>query len=120
MPALLIALLLSSSIDRELFRRVLRRANPDLKLCYRDALQLTPDLRGKVVSVLVINSSGGIDSVEVGWQGTPDAPPAFRTCVQNALMKVKFPPSRAMPSDGTIKVTWPVVFQPETTPAAPR
>ncbi len=104
MYALLISLVLTSSLDRERFAKVMRSATPDFKRCYETALKDDPRLRGRVVFVLNIAADGAVTSVQVTL---PEENPTFELCLSRRASALRFGKGPA-----PIKVTWPLQLVP--------
>lgn len=104
MYALLISLVLTSSLDREQFAKVMRSATPGFKRCYETALKEDPRLRGRVVFELDIAADGTVTTVKLTL---PEENPAFELCLTRRARTLRFGKGSA-----PIKVTWPLQLVP--------
>jgi hypothetical protein len=64
-------------------------------------------LSGRVTVKFVIDRSGGVSTVADGGSDIPDAD--VRSCVVRAFANLSFP----APENGSLFVTYPIVFSPE-------
>ncbi|HTM21309.1 MAG TPA: AgmX/PglI C-terminal domain-containing protein, partial [Kofleriaceae bacterium] len=97
---------ISGALDKQIVRRYIRGALPNLKSCYAPTLDTDPTLRGTLRVILQIDADGAVSSADAhGLRGDID------TCIADALRAIQFPAA-----DGTTEVDFPVEF----TPVAPR
>lgn len=90
--------------DFSLVRREVRAHNREFRACYERALVKDPKLEGRVVAEFVIGRTGAV------IESTASGLPGVDACVAKVISKIRFPP--APKSKGTIKVSYPFVFQP--------
>lgn len=87
-------------------RETVRANHERFRKCYLSALQDEPTLKGRISVRLVIAEDGSVASVDVASSDLPDP---VGQCVTAEFRKLVFP----RPTDGTVKVTYPIVFEPE-------
>jgi tetratricopeptide (TPR) repeat protein len=96
---------IKGSLDKEIIRRVLRRAMPGIKFCYEQALQINPSLEGKVKIFFIIAPNGAVSSASPlsGIQTDVDS------CVARKISQLSFP---APQGGGIVEITYPFTFEP--------
>jgi hypothetical protein len=93
-----------SSLDKELIRRVIKRAMPEIRRCYERALAIDPGLSGKLVVTFEITPAG-----EVGGRwASPGLSAWLDRCVLDQIGRLSFP----SPGAGRIEVSYPFMFDP--------
>ena len=100
----------TGSLDRDVIRRMVRAHNNSLRACYEPVLAVDPNASFKVSIGFVIDSEGRV-TAELTWSKEPqsDAMKDFDTCLSTALERIRFPKPAG---GGTVKVRYPLVFQP--------
>jgi hypothetical protein len=95
---------IKGSLDKDIIRRVIRRAMPGIKFCYEQALAQNPGLGGKVKIFFVIAPNGAVSSASPtsGIQADVDS------CVARKISQLSFP---APQGGGIVEVTYPFLFQ---------
>ncbi|MEO7092442.1 MAG: AgmX/PglI C-terminal domain-containing protein [Polyangiales bacterium] len=85
-------------------KREIRAHMRELRGCYERALQKNPKLEGRVVATFLIGPGGKV------VESTASGLPGVDACVASVISRIKFtaPPK----SKGTIRVSYPFVFQP--------
>jgi hypothetical protein len=84
------------------------RANLNMvRHCYEEALQLEPDLEGRIKVKFVITSAGRIGEISAIQNTMDNADMAF--CIFLKMLRWKFPPPR---NGQNVAVVYPFVFQP--------
>lgn len=102
-----------STLDEEYIREVVREdLLPIAHECYRSALEDQPDLSGRLMlhfSITGDESVGGIvDEVSIGEESTMKHP-MLGECMAESTASLLFEPPQG---GGTMKVTYPFVFEP--------
>jgi outer membrane biosynthesis protein TonB len=92
---------ISGGIDKDVVRRVIRRAMPSIKFCYEQGLASKPNLSGKVVIDFTIATSGAVTSATA----TKGIDPEVDSCIVAKIAKLGFP----APSSEA-KVVYPFTF----------
>ncbi len=85
--------------------RTIRRGMGAIRTCYQRALKRNPDLSGKVVVRLMINTMGKVTSVEIDSDSVGDN--QVTSCIKSYASRWRFPP----PEGGSAEVAVPFVFQ---------
>jgi hypothetical protein len=90
------------SLDKDVIRRVIKRAMPAIKYCYEQGLLQNKNLAGKVSIYFVISNNGTVASAtpKAGISATVDQ------CVAKKISQLAFPNP-----GGLVEVTYPFVFQ---------
>jgi hypothetical protein len=94
-------------LHRDIIRRYVRRAMPQLTYCYERALITDQRLRGAVSTRFTISPDGRVSGATAAGL-TPDAD----ACLVSVLVGLRFP---AVPSGGVVQVTYPLAFHPAGT-----
>jgi hypothetical protein len=94
-------------LPAEVIQRIVRQNDGRYRLCYELGLRGNPMLSGRVTVKFVIDRSGGVSTVADGGSDIPDAD--VRSCVVRAFANLSFP----APENGSLFVTYPIVFSPE-------
>jgi Ca-activated chloride channel family protein len=95
------------SLDREIIQRVIKSAQPRVRVCYEKRLGKVPGLQGKVVVSFTIASTGEVTSASI--QSTTLADEEVESCVLTAMRALRFPkPS----GGGVVQVNYPFIFSP--------
>jgi hypothetical protein len=95
---------IKGSLDKDIIRRVIRRAMPGIKFCYEQALQSNPSLVGKIKISFVIAPNGAVSSAAPSKSLDND----LDACATRKIAQLSFP---APQGGGTVSVTYPFVFQ---------
>ncbi len=85
--------------------RTIRRGMGAIRTCYQRALKRNPNLSGKVVVRLMINTMGKVTSVEIDSDSVGDN--QVTSCIKSYASRWRFPP----PEGGSAEVAVPFVFQ---------
>jgi tetratricopeptide (TPR) repeat protein len=91
------------SLDREIIRRVLRRASPQIKFCYEKELQKDHSLTGKLQTHFKISPSG-----EVIFSTAKGFSVNVSECVAKAIEGLRFP---MVVGGEVVEVFYPYIFQ---------
>ncbi len=97
------AVVVPSSCDAELIRRVVRAHVNEVRFCYERALQSRPELTGRVVTQFHIAADGSAADAAVASSTLADA--RVGACVAGAVRRWEFPRCAA-------QVSYPFVFVP--------
>jgi hypothetical protein len=95
---------IKGSLDKDIIRRVIRRAKPGIRFCYEQALQSNPSLIGKIKISFVIAPNGAVSSAAPSKSLDND----LDACVTRKISQLSFP---APQGGGTVSVTYPFIFQ---------
>jgi pSer/pThr/pTyr-binding forkhead associated (FHA) protein len=95
---------IKGSLDKDIIRRVIRRAMPGIKFCYEQALLSNPALAGKVKIFFVIAQNGAVSSASP----TSGINSEVDSCVARKISQLSFP---APQGGGIVEVTYPFIFQ---------
>ena len=93
------------SLDKDIIRRVIRRAMPGIKFCYEQALLTAPTLAGKIKVFFVIAANGAVSSAST----TKGIDKEVDACVARKISQLSFP---APQGGGIVEVTYPFTFSP--------
>jgi hypothetical protein len=93
------------SLDKEIIRRVIRRAINQIKFCYEQGLQTNPNLSGRVKIFFVISANGSVASASPVGAGVSSE---VDQCVARKISQLSFP---APQGGGIVEVTYPFTFQ---------
>jgi hypothetical protein len=94
------------SLPASVIQRVVRQNFGRFRSCYEDGLKANPNLEGRVTARFVIARDGSVATVHSGGSDLPDS--KVVACVLRAYGTLSFP----APSEGIVKVTYPLVFSP--------
>lgn len=100
------ALAPSGTLPADSVRRMVRQHAGRFSRCYREALQRSPELSGRVTLSFVIGRDGRVLRAEESEPSLPDR--RARACLLEAVFELEFPPS---PS-GPIAVRYPFLLSP--------
>lgn len=100
----------TGALDRNVIRRMMRAHNNSLRACYEPVLAVDPNAAFKVSIGFVIDGQGRV-AAELTWskESLTEAEEAFGACLETALERIRFPKPAG---GGTVKVRYPLVFQP--------
>jgi hypothetical protein len=87
-------------------QRVVQQNFGRFRSCYEAGLKTNPNLTGRVTARFVIARDGSVATVASGGSDLPDA--GVVSCVLRAYGSLSFP----APSDGIVKVSYPLMFTP--------
>lgn len=93
------------SLPAEVIRRVIRRHQGEIRLCYERALARSPNLEGRVTLSFIISPTGAVQSATI-TQSTLNEP-SVESCVATAARRWTFP---APDGGGIVAVNYPFVF----------
>lgn len=93
------------ALDPSLIRRVVRRHRNETRHCYEQALQLRPELAGRVQARFVIDPSGSV--LGASLQSSTISSARVEDCVLQVVRRMSFP---ATPGGRTSIVSYPWVF----------
>jgi hypothetical protein len=96
----------TSGLDKEIVRRVVRRHYNEIKFCYEKQLMNTPDLWGRLVSDFTIGGNGKVLSSLIR-SSTLNAP-EVEACVAQAVSRWEFPRPE---NSGVVMVQYPFAFR---------
>lgn len=92
-------------LSAEAIQRIVRRHRAEVRFCYERALQVRPDLRGRVAVRFDIAPDGRVASSSIAATTLGDG--EAETCIRDAVRRWRFPPvDRGDP----VSVTYPFVF----------
>jgi hypothetical protein len=91
----------------EAIQRIVRANSGRFRVCYQAGLRSNPNLEGRVVARLVIDSSGNVVVASDGGSDLPDA--EVVSCVVRGFANIAFPPTAASGADA-VTVVYPLVF----------
>lgn len=95
-------------LSAEAIRRTVARHRAEVRFCYEQALQGTPDLAGRVTVTFVVAPSGVVQGAQVEGGRTSLGHAGAERCISDAVRRWSFP----QPEDGgVVMVTYPFVFQ---------
>ena len=97
----------SSSLDRELIRRVIQLNRSQVRYCYERQLTFHPSLSGKVSVRFVISPEGSVATSDVAQATTGN--PELERCVAGKVRGWVFP---KLKGGGSVVVTYPFLFKP--------
>jgi outer membrane biosynthesis protein TonB len=95
------------SLDKDVIRRVIRRAMPKIKFCYEASLEKSPNLAGKIVVDFTI----GLDGKVTNSKPTSGIQPEVDDCVAKSIARLSFPVPQG---DTEVRVVYPFIFEPST------
>jgi hypothetical protein len=87
-------------------QRVVQQNFGRFRSCYETGLKTNPNLTGRVTARFVIARDGSVSTVASGGSDLPDA--SVVSCVLRAYGSLSFP----APSDGIVRVSYPLMFSP--------
>lgn len=94
------------SLTKAEIRRAIERQIADVRSCYEDALDMRPNLRGRVLTKFLIDSAGHVHSSEVLENDTGDD--ELACCIKHVLRAWTFPrPERC----GIVVVHYPFILE---------
>ncbi len=93
-------------LDGELVRRVFMRNKAQLTYCYQKALQVNPNLAGKVVLKFVISEEGAVKTSEIAHSTISS--PDVEQCVLARSRSWQYPKPDG---EGSVPVTYPLDFR---------
>lgn len=96
----------SEGYPRDVVRRVIRSHMGQIKWCYQKALQLDPELGGKVVLAFLIQPNGGLEAPKIAQNTMGEE--SVGECIANKSRRWKFPPP---PNGMVVKVRYPFLFK---------
>lgn len=93
-------------LPAEVIQRIVRLSHGRFRNCYEAGLRTNPSLGGRVAVRFVIDRNGGVTLASDGGSDLPDE--GVRKCVVQTFYSLSFP----QPENGTVRVTYPLVFAP--------
>lgn len=97
---------ISGRLAPEVIQRVVRQNFGRFRGCYEAGLRGNPSLAGRVAISFTVGRDGSVGMVGTGGSDLPDA--GVVGCVAKQFYGLSFP----APEDGIVKVTYPIVFNP--------
>ena len=101
------AIQVSGRLPAEVIQRIVRQSFGRFRLCYENGLRTNPNLQGRVSVRFVIRRDGVVENVANGGSDMPDS--GVIGCVVRTFHGLSFPE----PEDGSVTVTYPIVFSPD-------
>ena len=96
----------NGALPREVIRRVIRRANNQVRHCYEQGLQQRPDLEGRITARFTISPSGSVIASNIVSSQLHNA--SVETCVNQVVRRLSFP----QPEDGgLVTVSYPFMMR---------
>ncbi len=96
----------TGALSREVIRRVIRRANNQVRHCYEQGLQQRPDLEGRVTARFTISPSGSVVTSNIVSSQLRNQ--GVESCVNRVVQRLSFP----QPSDGgLVTVSYPFMMR---------
>lgn len=96
---------IDGTMNTDAVARTIRLGMGAVTSCYQRALKRNPNLSGKIVVRLSINTMGAVTKVAIDSDSIGD--PQVTSCIQSYASRWRFPP----PEGGTAEVAVPFVFQ---------
>jgi len=96
----------AGSLSKETIRRVIHRNLNQVRFCYEQALQVKPDLQGRVAVRFIIGPTGEVKVAAVEQTSVGDA--RVESCISTTVKRWTFP---APEGAGIVSVTYPFVLQ---------
>jgi hypothetical protein len=93
-------------LPAEVIQRIVRQNAGRFRLCYEAGLRGNPSLEGRVAVHFVIDRNGAVSVAQDGDSDMPNMD--VRKCVVQSFYNLSFP----SPDNGTVTVTYPLVFTP--------
>ncbi|MEC7519980.1 MAG: AgmX/PglI C-terminal domain-containing protein [Myxococcota bacterium] len=94
----------TGALSREVIRRVIRRHINEVRFCYEQGLQESPELEGRVMAQFTISPSGAVTQSSIAETTLGDA--AVESCIASAVRRWTFP---APDGGGSVMVRYPFV-----------
>ncbi|MBX7096326.1 MAG: TonB family protein [Myxococcaceae bacterium] len=94
-------------LSKDQINKVIKRHQNEIKFCYEQELQKTPDLSGKVAVLFTIDPAGGVAEANVSESTMGNS--TAENCMLARIRRWKFPEPEG---GGTVTVTYPWVFKP--------
>ncbi len=94
------------SLSREVIRRVIQRHINEVRFCYEQELNQSPDLMGRVMISFIISPSGAVQSAAVGQSSLGNA--RVEGCMVQAVRRWMFP---APDGGGVVGVNYPFMLE---------
>ncbi len=85
--------IVTGNLQEKCIREVLKKHIRSLNICFRQALEKQPDLKGKIVFKMVIDPAGRVTKVDPDKGATEEN--EFKRCMLQELKKLHFPASKA-------------------------
>jgi pSer/pThr/pTyr-binding forkhead associated (FHA) protein len=99
--------IIAGGLSQEAIKRVLDRAQSQLRYCYEKELQRLPDLNGKVTVKFVIGGTGGVNEANVSLTTLSNT--NAEECMLRVFRRLKFP---APSGGGVVDVSYPMIYKP--------
>jgi Ca-activated chloride channel family protein len=85
--------IVTGELQEKSIRKVLKKHTRSFNICFRKALEKQPDLKGKIVFKMVIDSAGRVTKVDPDKEAKKKN--EFERCMLQELKKLHFPASKA-------------------------
>lgn len=99
--------MIRGGLSRDIIHRIVRRHINEVKFCYEQQLEFTPDLEGLLSIKFIISAAGAVQTAAVARSTLHN--PALEKCVVSAVRRWTFPTSK----DGIVIVTYPFEMSPQ-------
>ncbi len=97
----------SGGLSQEAIKRVLDRAQSQLRYCYEKELQRVPDLNGKVTAKFTIGGTGSVVDASVATSTLQNA--SAEECMLRVFRRLRFPNPAG---GGMVDVSYPMIYKP--------
>lgn len=97
---------IEGALSKEVIAQVIARHQSEIRYCYEQELQKSPDLAGKVSVLFVIDAKGLVAEANVA-ESSLGSPPA-ESCILARIRRWKFPEPAG---GGVVSVTFPWIFR---------
>lgn len=94
-------------LSKDVIAKVIKRHQNEIKFCYEQELQKTPDLSGKVAVLFTIDPTGSVSEANVSESSMGSA--NAENCMLARIRRWKFPEPQG---GGVVTVTFPWIFKP--------
>ncbi|MFZ5468447.1 MAG: TonB family protein [Myxococcota bacterium] len=94
-------------LSKDVIAKVIKRHQNEIKFCYEQELQKTPDLSGKVAVMFTIDPTGAVAEANVSESSLGSA--NTESCMLGRIRRWKFPEPQG---GGVVTVTFPWIFKP--------
>jgi len=93
-------------LDKETVRRFIQTKMGEIRFCFQQEVQKSPDLQGQIGYSWLILPGGNVTGVKVTSSTLKNA--AVESCIRGRIASWRFPAPR---SGGTVKVNYPFIFR---------
>ena len=94
------------ALTKAIIRKYINRQKPSIVLCYKRAVQASPDLEGKVVVSFMIAPTGRVMSPSISSSTLGNS--TVEACIVRGLGRWRFP---APQNAGSVRVSYPFLFR---------